>query len=330
MEPKKPALKSKSGSEKTSGPSRPTKRQVLWAIGMMVALLTTALLIVNLPPEIWKGLLEERILTLIAIGVSLAAIIVLLAIGGATRSWTGFRGMTVRDWLDLLVVPLALVVIGFLFSVQQDARQRSIEDQRAETERELAEQRAQDEALQSYLDQMTQLILDRKLLEAEADDPVYTLAQARTSTTIARLDAEHNESVTGFLIDSGLAESSEASPRLLREIKLSHAKLSDAHLPDADLSDANLRGANLSNIDLSGADLSSANLEGANLSYADLSDANLRGANLHHVGTHIFGANLEGADLSGALKLSAERIVDAVAPHHLEGATMPNGQKYED
>jgi hypothetical protein len=51
--------------------------------------------------------------------------------------------MTVRDWLELLVVPLALVVIGFLFSVQQDARQQRIEDQRAEAERELAEQRAQ-------------------------------------------------------------------------------------------------------------------------------------------------------------------------------------------
>ena len=66
MEPKKPALSSKSGSEKKSGPWRPTKRQVLWVIGMVVALLTTAFLIVKLPPEIWKGLLEERNLTLIA------------------------------------------------------------------------------------------------------------------------------------------------------------------------------------------------------------------------------------------------------------------------
>ena len=65
MEPKKPPLKSKSGSEKASGPWRPTKRQVLWAIGMVVALLTTALLIVNLHPEIGKSLLEKRNLTLI-------------------------------------------------------------------------------------------------------------------------------------------------------------------------------------------------------------------------------------------------------------------------
>jgi hypothetical protein len=88
--------------------------------------------------------------------------------------WTGFRGMTVRDWLQLLVVPLALVVIGFLFTMQQDTRQQKIEDrrareaqkienQRAEAERELAVQRAQDEALQAYLDQMSGLLLERDL-----------------------------------------------------------------------------------------------------------------------------------------------------------------------
>jgi len=63
---------------------------------------------------------------------------------------------------------------------------QKIENQRAEAERELAEQRAQDEALQAYLDQMSQFMLDRKLLETEQGDPVHNLAQARTSTIILR------------------------------------------------------------------------------------------------------------------------------------------------
>jgi uncharacterized protein YjbI with pentapeptide repeats len=204
----------------------------------------------------------------------------------------GFRGMTVRDWLELFIVPLSLVVIGLVFTAQQDFRQarienhrtlqaQEIETQRAETEQKLAEQRAQDEALHAYLDQMSQLMLDRKLLEAEQGDPLYTLAQAHTSTLIIRFDAEHNESVTRFLINSGLAESSEASARLLREITLSHATLSDAYLPNADLryadlSGANLSGANLRDADLSGADLGDANLSGADLRYADLNGADLR------------------------------------------------------
>jgi uncharacterized protein YjbI with pentapeptide repeats len=360
-------------------PWRPPRRRmgwrVLWAVGMVVALLTTVLttglLIVHLRRlGIWKDLLEGGGLTLVALGFSLTAIVVMLAIAGARRSWTGFQGKTVWDFLQLLIVPLMLVAIGLVFALQQDARQNSLEENRARAERELADQRAQDEALQAYLNQMSQLMLERTLLEAEQGAHVHTLAQARTSTVILRLDAEHNESVTRFLSNSGLAARSEDSARLLREITLSHATLSGAYLPKADLSsadlssadledahligadlsyadlsyadlsrvhliganlsDANLRGADLSNIDLSGADLSSANLEGAYLSYADLSDANLRGANLKGVGTDILGANLEGADLSGALKLSAEKIVDAVAHHHLEGATMPNGQKYED
>jgi cell division protein FtsB len=116
------------------------------------------------------------------------------------QSRWGFHGKTVWDWLALLIVPVVLVGFGLWFTAQQDQRQQQMEDQRAEAERELAEQRAQDEALQAYLDQMSQLILDRKLLEVEQGDPVHaqgdpvhTLAQARTSTAILRLDAQRPE-----------------------------------------------------------------------------------------------------------------------------------------
>jgi hypothetical protein len=181
LEPKKPAFSSKSGSEKKSGLWRPTKRQVLWVIGMVVALLITALLIVNMRPEIWKGLLEERNLTLITIGVSVTAIIVLLAIGGAASRWTGFRGKTLWDLLQLLIVPLALVLISLLFTMQQDARQQKIEHRRVVAERELAEQRAQDEALQAYLDQMSSLLIDGKLRASEENSEVRSLARANAN-----------------------------------------------------------------------------------------------------------------------------------------------------
>jgi uncharacterized protein YjbI with pentapeptide repeats len=287
------------------------------------------------------------------------------------QSRWGFRGMTVRDWLPIvgaLLVPVVIALGIWAITWQLD----KLENQRAEAERELAEQQAQDEALQAYLDQMSQLILDRKLLEVEQGDPVHaqgdpvhTLAQARTSTAILRLDAEHNESVTHFLINSGLAARSEDSPRLLRGSTLSHSTLSGAHLPDADLGDADLSGADLSNAllfnanllvaDLSGADLSNAlldnadlvahltnaDLSGASLVGADLRDANLFGADLSEANlisadlsgadlseANLIGANLENANLSGA-----EGITNAELEHQavsLVGADMPNGQKYED
>jgi uncharacterized protein YjbI with pentapeptide repeats len=261
-----------------------------------------------------------------------------------------WRINTVRDWLDLLVVPLALVVISFLFTTQQDQRQQRTETQRAEAERELAEQRAQDEALQAYLDQMSTLMLDRKLLEAEPGDPVHTLAQARTSTVILRLDSEHNESVTRFLIDSGLAASSEGSPRLLREITLSHATLSDANLPNADLrdvdlsganvndanlkeanlndanlSDANLSGAKLILADLGAADLSKADLSGANLSFAFLDSANLPNADLRGVDlswASLFNAYLSDADLSAADLSDAYLLEADLSGANLSGANL--------
>jgi uncharacterized protein YjbI with pentapeptide repeats len=292
--------------------------------------------------------------------------------GETKQSRWGFRGMTVRDWLQLLVVPLALVLIGFYFTSAQDtlqqqidedqrAQQAQIEEQRAAAELELAEQRAQDEALQAYLDQMSQLMLDRKLLEAEQGDPVHTLAQARTSTAILRLDAEHNESVTRFLSDSGLAGSDGSTDGLLRRIALSRATLSSAFLPNADLVDADLSGADLSNAllfeadllvaDLSGADFSNASLlradlSGADLSGADLSGANLSGANLSGAnafeanlsGAFLNGANLSGADLHEADLSSADlKNASGVTQKELEqqdailgGATMPDGQKYEE
>src|SRR5215211_8063569 len=297
------------------------------------------------------------------------------------KPWTlrEFGGQTIWDWLHLLsalAIPVVLAIVGFWFTAQQDTRQQrietkraqqaqKIENQRAEVERELAEQRAQDEALQAYLDEMSQLMLERKLLEAEPGDPVHTLAQARTSTAILRLDAEHNESVTHFLITSDLSVRSKDSARLLRGSTLSHAKLSGAHLPNADLGDAELSGADLSNAlldnanligaDLSGADLSNALLDNAdliaylanadlsgasligadlsdgNLFSADLSDANLIGADLSRAvldNANLSNAVLDNAKLEGANGITnAELEQQAVS---LEGVDMPNGQKYED
>src|SRR5919112_1664572 len=273
--------------------------------------------------------------------------------------------------MGLLIVPVVLSLITVVFAWRQDIRQdqienkraeqaQKIEGQRAQAEQELAEQRAQDEALQAYLDQMSQLILDRKLLEAEPGDPVHTLAQARTSTIILRLDAEHNESVTRFLSNSGLALDGETSARLLSDITLSHATLSHAFLPNADLisadlsgadlSDAHLSDAGLSHADLSGTIVPNADLSGADLSHADLScsrverhrsgpavltvvgglcsdlsGANLSDANLWFADLH--DADLRKANLRGATALTDEKIA---AARSLKGATMPNGQKYED
>jgi uncharacterized protein YjbI with pentapeptide repeats len=204
--------------------------------------------------------------------------------------------MTVRDWLQLLVVPLALVVIGFLFTAQQDQRQQNIEDQRAqqaqkienqraEAERELAVQSAQDEALQAYLDQMSSLILEKDLRESKKHSEVRTLARARTLTVLRRLDSSRKGQVLSFLAEANLVQG-QGKNNDQRVIKLGQADLNDADLEA---------------ITLSGADLS---------------------------GAHLSRADLTGAKLKGTKGITSEELHKQAET--LEGATMPNGQKYED
>jgi hypothetical protein len=108
--------------------------------------------------------------------------------GSAALGWTGFRGKTLWDVLQLLIVPFALAVIGILFTIQQNARQEQIENQRAKVDREIEDTRAEQALLQSYLDQMGALLLDRNLRAADEDSNVRNVARARTLTTLAALN----------------------------------------------------------------------------------------------------------------------------------------------
>jgi len=72
---------------------------------------------------------------------------------------------------------------------------------------------------------------------------------------------------------------------------------------------------NLSGLDLRGADLSE-----ADLCHTDLSEAQLRDTNLSD-------AHLREANLRGVVGWTEDQLL---AAYSLEGATMPNGQKYED
>jgi uncharacterized protein YjbI with pentapeptide repeats len=151
---------------------------------------------------------------------------------------------------------------------------------------------------------------------------------------------------------------------ILPEANLDKANLQDARLQGANLLRARLDGANLQRAFLDGAYLPEASLQGAYLQYAILPEANLEGAYLARANfertnlaranlrqaylrdanlllTFLPKANLEEADLIGA-NLDKVNLQDAnlqgakVADHQLsgpvmlQGATMPNGQKYED
>ena len=143
--------------------------------------------------------------------------------------------MTVRNWLEILIVSMVLVGIGLVFEMRQDARQQQIE-----------EQRAQDAALQSYFDQMSTLLMDHDLRSSDEGSEVRNLARARTLTVLASLDPTRKTALIRFLGDAALIQStSTESDDVI--IALSGPDLSDAPLSASgtDLIEARLDGANL-------------------------------------------------------------------------------------
>jgi hypothetical protein len=219
-----------------------------------------------------------RFLPLLALAVVAVLLLAALILAGYPYAWTGFGTSgtpetpasykTLWDWLELLIIPATLLIGGYLLN-RADKRHddaRAARDLRED--REIAEQRTQETALQTYLDQMARLMLENSLSSTPTPE-AKDVARVWTLTVVRRVDAERKGIVLQFLHES---------------------KLLQRGSPIVNLTYADFSGADLAWAELSGADLSWANLAGA-----DLSRANLHGTDLH--GTDLRRANLDGADL---------------------------------
>src|SRR5215208_1290949 len=232
------------------------------------------------------------------------------------------------DFLDLLIVPLALAIIGFGFTFIQDNRQQQIEHHRAESALKIEERRAQNAALQAYLDQMNHLMLEKGLLGSEEGNTVFTLAQARTTTGIAQFDEEHNQAVTRFLSDSGLLR----DPALLTKADLEGTTLHKAVLQGANLAGTQLKRADLTEAVLSSADFSATEKVGEDTNYitADLTRADLTKAGLQETKlaectlnkVTLTKAALQGAVLNNASLKDANLSYAALQNAHLISASL--------
>jgi uncharacterized protein YjbI with pentapeptide repeats len=199
---------------------------------------------------------------------------------------TGFEDKTLWDKLNLfgtLAIPLVVVLatIGFgllqlqLADVQHQQDQQSALDQQWAT------------ILQTYIDNIQDLLLHDNLRGSKIGDEVAILARARTLTALHGLDPVRKGRLVQFIYEAQLIGFLDSKNNLHSPI----IDLSDADLSDAFLFFAYLNGANLIRANLIRADLSDANLSDANFSDADLYLANLNGAILN-------GAILNGAILT--------------------------------
>lgn len=185
--------------------------------------------------------------------------------------WSGFGSKSLWDWMDLLIVPLVLAIVGFLYNRSEKS-----------TEREITKDNQKEAMLQSYLSAMTELILKYDL----NDPKVISIAQARTVSLITRLDNDRKVTVLSFLAASELISVNNPI------IKLSGLDFSENTL-------GSFLSVWLVEVNLSGCKLSGSTFWGSNFRYADLINADLSGADLS--GADFCGANLKNSNFFGTL-----------------------------
>jgi hypothetical protein len=238
------------------------------------------------------------------VGIVLVVVIALIIVG-YRFDWTGFNGnhksgKTLWDWMQLLVIPIALAIAGLSYNLVRDR-----------TDRRIAHDELQADVLQEYINKLSELLLDKDL---DSNPNAQYAAWMRTLAVLNRLDTVHRQSLVQFWYGSGF-----------NNINIGQSLL---ELSYANLSQIDLSGADLNRIVLIGANLSGSDLGRANLSEADLSDTDLTGANLQ--GAKLFKANLQGSDLSEAdlrkadlseAKVTEEQLKKAKS---LKGATLPS------
>src|SRR6186997_754935 len=140
------------------------------------------------------------------------------------REWLGVRerrwkkapdeevqpAKTLWDWLQLLIVPAILVAVTFAWSATQTrsdnkredrriAADNKRDDRRIAADRAAAEEARRDATLQAYLDQMSGLMLDKKLLTSQRGDAVSAVARTVTLTALRRLDGQRKGQVVRFM-----------------------------------------------------------------------------------------------------------------------------------
>lgn len=210
---------------------------------------------------------------------------------------TGFETKTLWDWMELLIIPAVLTGGALLLNRSE-----------RNTEREIATDRQQETALQTYFDRMSELLLNEKLRTTKKVE-VRDVARTRTVSILRTLNTRRKDLVIQFLREAKIItdEKSILNKANMSEMDFQDLDFSDSYLMDAFLKKANLQNTFLVEANLQGAILNSANLQGAilwkaNLKRAQLMVANLQGANLDEANlwrASLARANLEHASLGG-------------------------------
>ncbi len=207
----------------------------------------------------------------------------------------GQQEISFWEWVGVLIIPVVLAAGAALLTNAQ-----------AQREITATHLRAQDEALQQYLDHVSNLLVDHKLQGVSPDSDVYKLvAQARTLALLLKLDRDRKRQPLKLIAQLELIN--RHNPLL---------SLKNAGLDNADLHEVTLLNVSLKEADLRLADLTGANLWGSDLTWADLRGADLRRAVLTDV--CLAHANLLPYDRHNPAQLNAPHLLNGSDPSHVD------------
>jgi uncharacterized protein YjbI with pentapeptide repeats len=220
--------------------------------------------------------------------VVMLAVWILIFVSIIVDDFGGFQEIGFWEWVGVLIIPVVLAGAAAL-----------LRDAQTQREQAAAHLQAQDEALQKYLDQMSELLVEKEMRKEPLSSDLCRLAQAHTLALLLKLDRDRKRQPL----------------KLIAQLELINRGNPLLSLKNAGFEDADLHEVTLINVSLEEADLRLADLTGANLRKSDLTWADLRGADLTR-------AVLTGASLALANLLPYDRLNPAQlnAPHLLDGS----------
>src|SRR5438270_8503251 len=133
------------------------------------------------------------------------------------RRWKTSESKLPFDWLNLigvLAIPFVVTFLG-LYATQQITQQQAqlsiaANKQQQQTNLQIADDQQQETTLKTYLDDMSDLLLNHNLRKSKPGDEVGQVARERTLTALRRLDADRNRIVLQFLQDARLISGKNA------------------------------------------------------------------------------------------------------------------------
>lgn len=219
--------------------------------------------------------------------------------------WTGFGesykkpniepAKTLFDWLRILILPLSLGLLSWLYKEDEKTKERKKEKSKNEKE-----------AYSKFVDGITELIKNHGLTSNLPSASTRAIAFKKLCLTLEEVDESVKGQIIQFLYQSNLIDS--APKFVLVGAEFGKTKLDNIILVDSEIKSAYFQNSSIKNAKLNNACFDSCNFENSDFTEShvnntDLSYTNLKGSKLREMDltTVIFeGADLTNADLSGS------------------------------